>query len=54
MKEGLVPLVCLLVITPLCAYASWKFALWFLQKKITEHEEGQQAAQATRTQAQPG
>ena len=59
MKEGYVPVVCLLVLTPVCIFFGWKFAKWYLQKTLERSEAGKlvqaaRAQEAARGAAQAG
>jgi hypothetical protein len=53
MKAGLVPLVCLLVLVPICAFVGWRFGYWYLQRKILQVEEGRMIAQLGGATGQP-
>jgi hypothetical protein len=44
MKDGLVPLFLFLVLLLVCGIFSCWFAKWFLQKRVTELDRGQMAA----------
>ena len=49
MKDGLVPLFLFLVLLPVCGIFGWWFAKWFLQKRVTELDRGQMAADIANT-----
>lgn len=44
MKDGLVPLFLFLVLLPLCGIFGCWFAKWFLQRRVTELDRAQMAA----------
>ena len=48
MQRYLVPIVCLLVVLPICAYFGWRFAHWYLQEIIQQRETGQAVQQSGR------